>query len=120
MKVVLLYLSLGAIFVLGAMIFRPVPIPPFEECLHVEGEVSKIYGTEEYDIVFFLKDHDTRYYINRGMQQGLSPDQLKTDLVGEVVSIYYPKYWTPLDPQDELKHMSRLTFKDEILWTEVE
>ena len=97
---------------------RPVPITSEDKCLVVEGTVKHIYEGGIHDVVFVLEEKGTRYYINRGLEQGLTLDKLRDDLVGENVTIKYPKYWTPLDPKESIRHLSKLEWGQEVIFDE--
>ena len=107
------------IFFIGFVFFRPVPIVNEEKALVVEGTVTSIREGGEKDIVFYLKDHPTRFYINRGLENGLDLETLRNELLGKRVTIKYPKYWTPLDWNNEVKHLSKLETKDTVWFNEL-
>ncbi|MCI5083085.1 MAG: hypothetical protein MRY78_15400 [Saprospiraceae bacterium] len=111
---------LAGLFVLFCIAFlRPVPIVPESKCHVVEGEVTGIIGTESQDIFIRLKDNPTRYYINRGLEQGLAIADLRQKLVGQEVILKYPPYWTPLDPNNKIRHISKVEFQGETLFSEL-
>jgi hypothetical protein len=103
----------------GLLILRPVPIVKEENALKVKGIVKGIHEGGENDVVFYLENHDTRYYINRGLENGLNLASLKNKLMGKEVTIKYPKYWTPLDWDNEIRHLSKLEYKGEVLFNEL-
>ena len=39
---------------------------------------------------------------------------------GKEITIKYPHHWTPLDPNNKIKHLSKLYFEDEVIFSEVE
>lgn len=104
----------------AGLILRPVPIPDdLTECEVVTGIVSGVGEGGEHDVLFILEDHETRYYINRGLEDGLNIDELKSKLAGKKVEFYYPNYWTPLDPNNSIRHLSRVDFNNEVVWSEI-
>ncbi|MEN0048610.1 MAG: hypothetical protein AAF806_16230 [Bacteroidota bacterium] len=117
----LFFSGLGiALFVFVAMVFRPVPMNQTEaECELVEGTVTHIWEGGIKDVVFSLEESDKKFYINRGLENGLELEALKQQLIGERVQIYYPDYWTPLDPNDEVKHLSKLVHGEEVIYSEL-
>ena len=117
MKKLLLILGVGFVFIC-VLVFRPVPITSEDKCLSVEGIVKAIYEGGVKDVVFVLEDNQTRYYINRGLEQGLSLDKLKNDLIGQEIVIKYPKYWTPLDPKESTRHLSKLKWGNQVIFDE--
>ena len=112
---------IGACFLLLAvLIFRPVPVPnSVDKCLVFEGEVQAIYEAGVKDALFVFRDSDRRFYINRGLEYGLDLEDLRENLTGRRVTVYYPKYWTPLDPSNNIKHLSQLNLEGEVIWTEI-
>jgi hypothetical protein len=93
------------LFALAVLIFRPVPIVKEEKALVVTGILSKVKGSENQDVFLKLKDDPTRYYINRGMELGLKVADLEKRLIGQEVTLKYPQYWTPLDPNNNIRHV---------------
>jgi len=111
---------LGTLFFITVLlIFRPVPIPPENKCLVVKGTVASIYEGGVKDAVFTLDNHPTRYYINRGLENGLYLDSLKKNLIGKTVTILYPKYYTPLDHENRIKHLCKLEHDGEVIYNEL-
>ena len=100
------------------MIFRPVSILPEEECLVVTGEVEHIFEGGPYDVVFRLRNDPKRYYINRGLENGLDLQVLKNELLGKEVTLTYPDHWTPLDPKKTTIHISKVEFGNVIVYSE--
>jgi len=116
------YIFLGlSFFIFAAMIFRPVPIPKdAEDCLVAEGKVVSVYAGGPNDIKFRLEGDKTTYYINRGLEYGLVLEDLQKELTGNMVKIRYPKYWTPLDPNNSIKHLCILEYNGSEIFNEIE
>jgi hypothetical protein len=115
-----IFITLGVIvFIIGLLIFRPVPIVKEDRAIAVKGTVMSIYEGGVKDVVFKLKDNHVKYYINRGLENGLELNTLKEKLIGNEVVIKYPKYWTPLDWNNEIRHLSKLEFGDEVIFNEL-
>lgn len=107
-------------FILLSTIFRPVIIPDSEDkCLKVEGVVSSINEGGVKDIAFRLKENSNLYYINRGLEQGLTLESLKDRLIGEPVTILYPKHTTLFGSEHSTNHLSVLKHKGEVIFTEI-
>lgn len=117
-KIIILSLSL-IILIIGFLIFRPVPIVSERNAISKKGIVTNIYSNKGNDVIFILKNTNRRYYINRGLENGLKINNLKEKLIGNVIIIKYPKYWTPLDWNNAVRHISKVEFKDEILFNEL-
>lgn len=109
----------GLFLIACVLILRPVPIVKEDKALEVRGLVETIYEGGTNDVVFLLEDDKTRYYINRGLEMGLDLEILQKELIGQEVLIKYPKYWTPLDWNDEIKHLSKLVYRDSVYFNEL-
>ena len=103
----------------AVLIFRPVPIPEEEDCLIATGTVVQIYEAGVKDVVFRLKDQARSFYINRGLERGLDLAKLRGQLINQEITIKYPKYWTPLDPGNATRHVSKIEFNGETIFTEI-
>ena len=107
------------IFLAAIAIFRPVPIVNEDEAITVTGIVDAVYEGGVKDVVFRLKNNQQRYYINRGLENGLNLKDLQSRLTGLEVTLKYPKYWTPLDWNNSIRHASKLVFQGEVLFNEL-
>ena len=113
------FLSLIAGFLtLGALALRPVPIVVESECKVVTGRITDVLKENENDVVFLLEDERRRFYINRGLEHGLQLESLRRDWIAEDVTIKYPRYWTPLDPTNSSRHVSKLEAGGIVLFDE--
>lgn len=106
-------------FAIAILIFRPVPIVTEDRALSEAGIVTAVYEGGTNDVVFRLENNDRRFYINRGLENGLELDDLRKRLIGNEIVLKYPKYWTPLDWDDQVKHVSKLEFRGEVLFNEL-
>ena len=106
-------------FLIAVAILRPVPIVSEDRAIVEKGIVADIYEGGKFDVVFLLENTERRFYINRGLENGLNLDTLKEKLIGKEVTLKYPKYWTPLDWDDKIKHISKLEFKGQVLFNEL-
>jgi len=106
-------------FIIAIAIFRPVPIVAESKAIVKTGVVDHIYEGGENDVVISLRGSQRRYYINRGLENGLEIQNLRDRLIGNEVVIKYPKYWTPLDWNNTIRHMSKLEFEGEVLFNEL-
>ena len=118
MKIILISFSL-IILIIAVLIFRPVPIVSESKAISETGIVTEIYSNKGNDIIFVLENTKRRFYINRGLENGLELNNLKEKLIGNSIVVKYPKYWTPLDWNNSIRHISKVEFKDEILFTEL-
>lgn len=115
-----LFIGLGILFFVAAvLIFRPVPIVSEDTAIVETGIVSDIYEGGENDVVFRLENQKRRYYINRGLENGLELADLQERLIGREITLKYPDYWTPLDWNDEIKHLSKVETEAEVIFNEL-
>lgn len=66
-----------------------------------------------------MENNERRFYINRGLENGLEINNLKEKLIGNPIVVKYPKYWTPLDWNNSVRHISKVEFNDEIVFNEL-
>lgn len=105
-------------FTLCAMVLKPVPILPEDELTVVEGQVESIFEGGEFDVVFKLYDSPERYYINRGLEQGLTLEGLRSKLLDRKVTIKYPEFWSLL-ANGSPHHLSKLEHNGETIFSEL-
>lgn len=116
-KKIFIILSIAFVIVC-VLIFRPVPIIYEEDAMEKTGIVEKIKHTEGDDYVFKLKNNPTKYYINRGTEQGLDYKTFESQVLNKKIVIKYPKYWTPLDWNNSIRHISKVELQGETLFNE--
>lgn len=113
-------IGLGLLLIVtSVLVFRPVPIVPEDQAIVETGIVSDIYEGGEHDVVFRLENKKRRYYINRGLENGLELADLQELLIGQEITLKYPDYWTPLDWNDRIKHLSKVEIKGEVIFNEL-
>ncbi|MDC0862566.1 hypothetical protein OAP68_00790 [Flavobacteriaceae bacterium] len=117
-KITLVSFSL-IILIIAVLIFRPVPIVSESNAISEIGIVKEIYSNKGNDVIFVMENTDRRFYINRGLENGLELNNLKEKLIANSIVVKYPKYWTPLDWNDKIKHISKVEFNNEILFNEL-
>ncbi len=116
----LIYILTAALFLSVALVvLRPVPIVAESEALTTSGIVTYVFEGGVKDVVLRIKDSPRTYYINRGLEAGLDIKELKEKLIGEEVTIKYPQYWTPLDWNEKVKHLSKLEHRGEVIFNEL-
>ncbi len=118
MKKIIFISIIVLVCIAGFLIFRPVPIGQESKAITVSGVVADISEKGADDIAFKLEGDNTTYYINRGAERGLAIADLKEKLTGNRVTLKYPKYWTPLDWNGKVRHISKVEFNDEVLSNE--
>ena len=114
-----LIISLSIFLIIAILIFRPVPIVSESKAIAENGIVSKIYSNKGNDIVFVMENSGRRFYINRGLENGLALNNLREKLIGNSITVKYPKYWTPLDWNNRVRHISKVEFNGEALFNEL-
>ena len=117
MKKILLTISgIGLIIVLALIVLvkgctiqdtRP------EDCVIVDVKITKISGGSSYDIMFH-DDGSDFYYINRGLEQGLNLDSLKTKVLNKTVTLHLAKIMGGITSE----HISQMALDNEIIYTE--
>lgn len=117
-KIVLISFSL-LIFIIAVLIFRPVPIVSENKAISESGIVKEIYSNKGNDVIFVIENNERRFYINRGLENGLELNNLKEKLIGNEIVVKYPNYWTPLDWNNSVRHISKVEFNDEIVFNEL-
>ncbi|MDC1068662.1 hypothetical protein OAQ99_05845 [Candidatus Kapabacteria bacterium] len=117
MKYILILLGV-IIIVVAISIFRPVPIVKEEKAITMIAKVDTIYlGKAKSDI--YIKTNKQFFYINRGTDLGLDAKELKAKLIGKTVTLKYPEYWTPLDWDNNVRHLSKLEHNGIIYFNEL-
>lgn len=117
MRRALILFNFFLILTLLVLILRPVPTPEsIGDCEIVEGEVLLIGEAGANDIMLKLKDSTQQFYINRGSDFGLELEELH----GQEVQIYFPKYWTPLDWNNHIRHLSEIWLGEELIYSEIQ
>jgi hypothetical protein len=117
MKKLLFYSMMIFMLALAVLVLRPI-IPSEGDSIRVEGFVSSVFEGGVKDACFRLKGDNANYYINRGLENGLFLDSLKQRLLNQRISIFYADHWTPLDPEHRSRHITRLEYGSEVLYSE--
>ena len=116
----IIFIATGLLFVIACiLIFRPVPIVEEKNAIVVEGIVADIIDTADKDVFFKLKDDNRRFYVNSGVECGLDVEDLKSRLIGNSIILKYPEYWTPLDWNNRIRHISKVEFGSEVIYNEL-
>ncbi|RIA08452.1 hypothetical protein OE09_0264 [Flavobacteriaceae bacterium MAR_2010_72] len=86
--------------------------PKPEDCdIRIEKIVKIIEGST-YDIVFKAEGGD-RFYINRGLEQGLNLDSLNAKVLNKTVTLHLPRLLFGTS-----EHIAQLTVDGNIIFTE--
>ena len=118
MKKVLVY-SAALLFFLTLCKEGMMPIPTLENAIYQSGWVEEVReGSGKGDIVIALKGDPAYYYINRGLDQGLSLQQLKAKFEDRKVTLSYVDDWSILDPWNQTRHISSIKIGQEQVYSE--
>lgn len=121
MRRALILFNFFVILTLLVLVLRPVPTPKsINDCEIVQGEVLLIGEAGANDLMLKLKDSTQQFYINRGSDLGLDLEELQEKLQGKEVQIYFPKYWTPLDWNNHIRHLSEIWLGEELIYSEIQ
>ncbi len=89
-----------------------------DDCYKLKGKVKYVKAIEGInDIVFYLDNSNKRFYINRGLEAGLTKASLDT-LKGKEITIYPVNNWTLLDPKRRTQHVARVEVGSVVLYSE--
>jgi len=99
--------------------FKPVRNVKPEDVLEIKGKVIKVEEGSGFDIVITLENDSHYYYINRGLQSGLSIDKLRNDILNKAITLYPVKRWTIFTRDGVMGHISKLMIGDHILFNEI-
>ncbi len=105
-----IFLFITVVFTLqNCIISNPQP----EDCEVRTIVVSSIIAGSDYDIFFTSKKGD-RYYINRGLEQGLTLKSLKKIALNQEATLHLPKFALT----GVSTHIAQLEINDRIIYTE--
>ena len=81
--------------------------------------MEAVFEGGEKDICFKLYGNDQVFYINRDLEQGLQLAGLQAKLTNEAITIKYPPHYSPLAQISKVRHLSKLEWKGEVLFSEL-
>ena len=111
-------IALAAIFTfvgLFIVIFCIMPKATPENLIKVSGTVERIYEAGVKDVVFKLKEKNRTYYINRGLENGLTMDSVKFYTLNKAVDLYVVKMRFGLM---RASHINKVVVGDKVLYGE--
>lgn len=111
------YLIFSLVVLALIVIFRPVPQIKEEQALIHRGIVESISESGSKDILFRLGDGKL-FYINRGVERGMSIDSLTQAYLGKELEFKYPDYWSLLKTEASAEHASKVSFGDSVIYSE--
>lgn len=118
------FLAFGAIgftllFILGLFLigFAVVPEPTVENTITKVVKVTEVRSNSSKDIQFISeRGGDTVYYIHRGEELGFNANELYSFVAGKKVSLSYVEHWSPLDWNNQTRHLVRVSCNDSLIF----
>lgn len=110
LKITILFYLLVLLTFTSCVIYNPKP----EECVVLKTTITKIKDGGTYDIAFYDNKGD-RYYINRGLEQGLNLDSLNVKVLNKTVTLHLAKV---LGGMATSEHIAQLAVGNTIIFTE--
>jgi hypothetical protein len=109
-----------SMLILLILVFRPYPKPTENNCSTYIGIVADVQAKGgPGDIVIKLSGDNHVYYINRGIDYGLSLAELANNIRNKTVELRVIKHWTPLDPGSHTKHIAQITHQGKVIYSEL-
>jgi len=105
--------------ILIVLILRPITTLYIDDCIEATGTVNYIKAYDKSKDIHIRIGDGGRYYINRGLEKGLTEIDLISTIMDKEVTIHYANHWTPLDPKGIGRHVARVTYGEEILYDEI-
>ena len=111
----LLFVGFFSMILPGLVIYDP----EMEDCSQVEGIVANVSEGPSYDITIRIRGDERVFYINRGVESGLSVKDLNDLLEGNAVLIHYwDRYPISLISNSSV-HITRLEYDGFPLYNEI-
>ena len=109
--------AIGLLAITGLLIFVGIKFflikdPKPEDCVVKTIRVTDITEGAGFDIIF-TDTTGTRYYINRGVEQGLELNSLKKMAIGKEATIHLPTFAIGVS-----EHIAQVVIADSIIYTE--
>lgn len=101
-------LFLFGITMTGCIIQSPKP----EQCAVIDTQIIDVKKGTSFDIIL-EGIHGDHFYINRGLEQGLSIDHIKQSVLNKNVRLHLPKFWIGTS-----EHIAQIEVKTDTLFTE--
>jgi uncharacterized protein YpmB len=90
-----------------------------QECRIIEGIANRVEIGGADDIVFTIESGKTSYYINRGLEKELDPQDLKNDLIGKKITIYYSDHTNILSGKNPSRQIRILKLGEQMVYNEL-
>ncbi|WP_298548568.1 hypothetical protein [uncultured Aquimarina sp.] len=99
--------------------FKPIRNVQPDQVIEITGKVTKIEEGSGFDIAITLENDSHYYYINRGLQYGLTLDELQKELLNKKVTLYPIHRWTIFTRDKIMGHISKLMIEDRVIFNEI-
>ena len=99
--------------------FRPVRDVQPKDVLKISGIVTDVKEGPGFDIVITLEGDEHYYYINRGLQLGLTIEEIQQEILNRPVTLYPIKRWTIFTRDGNMGHISKLMINDRVIYNEI-
>ncbi|AXT52303.1 hypothetical protein D1818_16180 [Aquimarina sp. BL5] len=99
--------------------FKPIRNVQPDEVIEIKGKVTKIEEGSGFDIAITLENDSHYYYINRGLQYGLTIEELQKELLNKNVTLYPIHRWTIFTRDKIMGHISKLMIEDRVIFNEL-
>lgn len=108
------------VFIFLAASFRPLPKASLKNSEIIKAKLIDIGESEgDFDIGLRLENDENFYYINRGLENGVNLEALQESLLNQEVEVFYIKHFTPIDPKQRSRHISRIKVGNQIVYDEI-
>ncbi len=108
-----------ALFALGIMTIRPVPILPERDLVVLNEKVIEIYEGGVKDVNLKLEGRNELFYVNRGLERGLNLQELRSQLINQRITVKYPDHWSLLNSNKATIHISKIEHQGKTVFTEL-
>lgn len=99
--------------------FRPIMNVQPDEVMAVTGKVVGIKEGSGFDIMIKLENDPHHYYVNRGLEMGLTMEALQVDIFQKTVTLYPIERWTIFTPDKVMGHISKIMVEDKVVFNEI-
>jgi len=111
-------LFLGVIYT-AFITFKPIKKVYPKDVTPVSGIVESVTEGGGGDIHIKLKADHHNYYINKATYLGFNKEELQNLILNKEVSLCHINRWTPFTRDRVLPHISKLTYRDSIIFDEI-
>ncbi|WP_109302304.1 hypothetical protein [Aquimarina sp. AU474] len=99
--------------------FRPVRNVQPNDVMKIKGTVTDIKEGPGFDIVITLENDNHYYYINRGLEYGLTIEQIQSNILNKTVTLYPIKRWTIFTRDSNMGHVSKIMINNKVIYNEI-